>query len=126
MDAYGRGDDRLPGLEHAILAGISELQRAALPDAALARSRKALRLDWERLRMNRSDLAFTLGHFEVMDSWRTLQAHMEARERATPADLQRLARTYFVPANQVIGTSRRQPSGGSAALSRPETTNAAR
>lgn len=38
----------------------------------LARARKALRVEWEQLRSHRSDLAWTLGRFQVMDSWRTL------------------------------------------------------
>jgi predicted Zn-dependent peptidase len=109
IDAYARRDQDLPLVESAILAAVERLHESEVPEEALQRARKALRLQWERTRSERGDLAFTLGHFEVMDSWRTLLAHMETRETATAADLQRLARKYFVPANRIVGTSRRQP-----------------
>jgi len=48
-------------------------------------------------------LAFQIGHFEVMDSWRTLEPYLEARDAATAEDLRDLAGKYFIANNRSIG-----------------------
>jgi predicted Zn-dependent peptidase len=42
-----------------------------------------------------------------MDRWQTLETHLNARERTTAADLQRLARLHFIAENRTVGVVRR-------------------
>ena len=69
----------------------------------IAQARKQLRTEWYRTAVNPSALAFQIGHFEVMDSWRTLKPYLEARDAATADDLRELAGKYFIANNRSIG-----------------------
>ncbi|MCI0409111.1 MAG: insulinase family protein, partial [Acidobacteria bacterium] len=102
----------LPAVEAAIEEVIGELEQGRVDPRALERARKAMRLEWEQIRSNRSQLAYEFGTFQVMDTWKTLQPFMEARERVSPDEIQRIARQYFVPANRIVATSRARPSAG--------------
>jgi predicted Zn-dependent peptidase len=42
-----------------------------------------------------------------MDSWRTLFTEMEALQRLTAADVQRVAQRYFIETNRIVGIARR-------------------
>ena len=68
-----------------------------------------MRLEWDQLRTDRGGLASALGSFDVMDSWKILQSHMEVRETSSAEDVQRIAQRYLVPFNRVIATSRQKP-----------------
>ena len=70
-----------------------------------------MRLEWEQTRDVRGSLAYELGRFQVMDSWKSLQPFMQAREEASAADVQRVAARYLVAANQLIATTRLNPQG---------------
>jgi predicted Zn-dependent peptidase len=109
--AHAQRDQDLPAIEAQMLAAIADLREGRIDAAALARAQKALRLEWEQIRLDRARLAIELGQFAIMDRWETLEAFMQARQTASAADVQRIAREYFVPANLVIGTSRREPAG---------------
>jgi predicted Zn-dependent peptidase len=102
-------DEDVPVAERALLDAVEDLRQGRIDPDALARARKALRVDWEQIRSTRHSLAYELGTFHVMDSWATLQRHMEARLRVSVEDIQKAAQQYFVPSNRVIGTSRRKP-----------------
>jgi predicted Zn-dependent peptidase len=102
-------DEDLAAVEAAMLETIEELRAGRVPPDALGRARKALKLDWERIKTDRRRLGYEIGHFGVMDRWETLLAHMDRRQEASVADVQRVAGRYFVPANRVIATARRQP-----------------
>jgi predicted Zn-dependent peptidase len=108
--AKGNRDQDLPLIESVILEVVEDLRRGSIGTEALERARKEMLLDWAQIRSSRSRLAYELGTFQVMDSWRTLQAHMEARQRASEDDVRRTAQKYFVPGNRLIATSRRSPS----------------
>ena len=112
LTVLARRDEDLPAIEVVALETIEDLRQGRIDADRLARARRALRVEWEQLRSNRSDLAWTLGRFQVMDSWRTLAAHMEARQTASIEDLQRIAQLYFVPSNRIIGVTRRNPERG--------------
>jgi predicted Zn-dependent peptidase len=72
----------------------------------LARAQKSLRTEWYRTLRDASALAFEIGHFQTMDSWRTLQSYLEARDGASPEDLARLSQNYFVASNRTVGMAR--------------------
>ncbi len=69
-------------------------------------AKKRLRTGWYRTLRNPDQLAFEIGHFETMDSWRTLVPYMESRETTTADDLRRLSAEYFVPENRSWGIVR--------------------
>lgn len=96
----------LPGAEHAVLAALVTLADGQAADADLALVKKALRTDWFRTVANPDALAFEIGHFQTMDSWHTLQAHLETRETTTASDIARLVRRYFIADNRVVGIVR--------------------
>lgn len=102
----------LAALEAAVLDLIGGLRAGAVNTSALESARLALRVGWAATANSRRELAGELGRFQVMDSWRTLQPHIDARERATPEEIQRAARRYLVPLNSVTVTARRDPQAG--------------
>jgi predicted Zn-dependent peptidase len=104
----GRDED-LPGMERTALDTLEELRRGKIEPRALARVQKQLRLARLRTVSNRSDLAYELGSFQIMDDWKTLRSHLEARESASVEDVQRVARQYLGPENRVIATTRLKP-----------------
>jgi predicted Zn-dependent peptidase len=70
------------------------------------RARRALRVAWYRTLRDTSALAFDIGHFQTMDSWRTLPEFLRARESTTGEDIRKLARRYFIVDNLSIGIAR--------------------
>jgi predicted Zn-dependent peptidase len=104
--AFAVHDDDLPAVERDILALFDDLQRGEINQEALTRARTRLRLEWDQIRASRGLLSFNLGSFQVMHDWKTLQVFMDARQRASVADIQRVARRYFTAANRVIATTR--------------------
>ena len=99
-------DSHLAAAEEAILEALRIMARELTDEADLALTRKTLRTEWFRTAANADALAFEIGHFQTMDRWRTLQAHLETREGTTAADIARLVRGYFVADNRVVGIVR--------------------
>jgi zinc protease len=94
---------QLEAAEATLLAALARVSEEPLTAADVAHASKRLRTDWYRLQADPNALAFQIGHFHVMDNWRTLQAYLDARDAATPADVSRLADTYFIPRNRSVG-----------------------
>ncbi|MGE0555972.1 MAG: hypothetical protein AB7R55_21290, partial [Gemmatimonadales bacterium] len=111
--ARATADAELPAVERALLMAIEDLRAGRIEAAALARARKRLRLEWAELLNSPQELAFTVGHYHTMDGWRALPELIEARDRATAEDVERVARTYFVPSNRVVAVARAEPPQGS-------------
>jgi predicted Zn-dependent peptidase len=119
-----RRDEDLPAIESQVLSVVDALRHGRIDPAVLERARRAMRLEWEQTRAVRGSLAYELGRFEVMDSWKTLQPFMEAREHASVADVQRVAGKYLVASNQLIATARLKPvadAGGGRSEALPRT-----
>jgi predicted Zn-dependent peptidase len=116
--ALAHRDEDLPAVESAMLVSIADLRDGRIDPAALVRARKALRLDWEQIRLDRARLSTELGQFAIMDKWQTLEPYMVARQSASPEEVRRVARQYFIPANRVIATTRRAPAVAEAHESR--------
>ncbi len=74
-----------------------------MPADLVAQARKKIRTEWYRTAVDPNALAFEIGHFEVMDSWRTLKPYLEARDAATADDIRRLAGKYFIARNRSVG-----------------------
>ncbi len=82
---------------------LSAVKVEAVDAERLKLAKKRLRTAWYRTALNPDRLAFEIGHFQIMDSWRSLQPYLEARERTTSDDLLRLAKRYFIPENRSVG-----------------------
>ena len=89
--------------EAVLLAELRRLGEVSLPTDRVAMAQKTLRVEWYRTAVDPNALAFEIGHFEVMDSWRTLEPYLEARDAATAEDLRRLASRYFIASNRSVG-----------------------
>ncbi len=89
--------------ESILLATLTGLAVSPVDQELLDTVRGQLKADWHRTALNADALAFEIGHFQTMDSWRTLEPYLEARDAGTAADLVRLARDYFIPENRTIG-----------------------
>jgi len=89
--------------EATLLAELRRLGEEPLPADLVAQARKKLRTEWYRTAVDPGALAFQIGHFEVMDSWRTLKPYLEARDAATADDLRLLAGKYFTANNRSVG-----------------------
>jgi predicted Zn-dependent peptidase len=113
LSAQAPRDDDLAALEHLVLGAVEDLRRGRIDPKVFQRARKAMRLDWEQVRSERGGLAHLLGQFQVADDWKSLGPFMEARERASVEDVQRVAQRYLVPANRILATARRNPRGTS-------------
>ena len=90
----------------ALLAELQRLGKEALPVDVVAQARKQLRTAWYRTAVDPNALAFQIGHFEVMDSWRTLQPYLQARDETSAEELRQLAGKYFIANNRSIGIVR--------------------
>jgi len=93
--------------EQAILDAMALLKRGGVSEPDLRRSKKLLRTEWHRIAADPDRLGFEIGHFETMDSWRTLPRYLAAREETTADDLRRLAERYFTAENRTVGIVRR-------------------
>jgi len=98
-----RDASQIQDAEQVLLAELRRLGQETLSDDVVAHARKRLRTDWYRTAVNPGRLAFQIGHFETMDSWRTLQPYLEARDAASPDDLRRLTARYFIASNRSVG-----------------------
>lgn len=89
--------------EHTLLAELRKLGEEPLSADQVTYAQKKLRTEWYRTAVDSGALAFEIGHFEVMDSWRSLKPYLEARDAATADDLRDLAGKYFVTNNRSVG-----------------------
>ena len=86
-----------------MLAEIKLLSKEYILDEELKFAQKTLRTQWYRAASDPNQLNFHIGHFEVMDSWKTLKPYLEARDKTTVEDVRRLVKQYFIPDNLSIG-----------------------
>ena len=69
-------------------------------------AKKHLRMEWFNITMDMDRLAFEIGHFQTMDSWRTLEPYLEARDAAMQPEIAGAVRKYFIPENRTVGVVR--------------------
>lgn len=82
---------------------IRHLKVELVSSDVLQTAKKKLRSEWYRTALSADQLAFEIGHFQVMDHWTTLKKHLDAREHTTAADLRHIAQRYFVAQNLSVG-----------------------
>lgn len=105
LEVVLQDEGRLEAAE-AVLESTVEALQAGPETGRVARAQKVLRTAWHRTARDPSALAFEIGHFQTMDQWQTLPVYLEARDAATPEDIARIARLYFVPDNRSVGVAR--------------------
>ncbi len=88
------------------MQSLERLASGGLDQETLAVAKKKLRNAWYWTLLDADRVAFDIGHFQVMDSWRTLGPYLQTREDARADGLARLARRYFVPENRTVGVVR--------------------
>jgi predicted Zn-dependent peptidase len=98
-------ETQLDAAEAILEASIEWLKTAPEP-GRVTRAQKTLRTEWHRTARDPDALAFEIGHFQTMDRWQTLQAFLDGRDDATPEDIARIARLYFVSDNRSVGVAR--------------------
>lgn len=96
-------------MEEALHQAVGRLKRGDVDEESVSRVKRELRFQWARTRSHRGDLASLVGDFFVGDDWRTLRTFLVARRATTVEEIQRVARRYLVPWNEVVGTTRRTP-----------------
>ncbi len=90
----------LPGqapeaVEQALLAEIERLKQEVVPEEELTRARNQIEASFVWQQDSVFSRASVLGRFEMLGSWRLLDAYLPKLRAVTAADLQRVARTYF-------------------------------
>lgn len=95
--------DEAARAEKIVLDTLASVKLSPLSKDIVDQAKKELRTDWYRTAADPNALAFEIGHFEVMDSWRTLAPYLQARDATTAEDISRLVDKYFVPKNRSIG-----------------------
>lgn len=105
VSATPRSPHTAAEVEQAITAEIEKLKKEPVTEREL---RQLLnRLEYEEVRQmgTNGGLARNLTEYEaVTGSWRYLIEHRKRISAVTPADVQRVARKYFVPENRTVGT----------------------
>ena len=98
--------------EKTLLVEMARLSDENIDATAVTFAQKTLRTKWYRTAADPNSLAFEIGHFEVMDSWKTLQPYLEARDATTVDTIRKLIGRYFIAKNRSVGvvtTAEQQP-----------------
>lgn len=106
FEAVAADPVQLEDIERVLTGTIEGLATATVQPAELQSAKKFLRTEWHRIARNPDALGFEIGHFQTMDSWRTLPRYLAAREATDGAAIQRLAERYFIPANRIVAIVR--------------------
>ena len=99
----------LPGqtpeaVEEALLAEIERLKQEPVPDEEITRARNQIEASFIWQQDSVFSRASVLGRFEMLGSWRLLEDYLPRLRAVTPADLQRVARTYFALDRKNVST----------------------
>jgi zinc protease len=82
-------------VEQALLDEVERLKQEPVPAEELERARNQIEASFVWQQDSVFSRASVLGRFEVLGSWRLLDDYLPRLRAVTPADLQRVARTYF-------------------------------
>jgi zinc protease len=102
-------------LDHALAALDAELERLQnepVSAAEIARAIKQARAIFAYGAENITNQAFWLGYAEMFADYSWFTSYLEKLTEVTPADVQRVARTFFRPQSRVIGTYLPAAEGG--------------
>lgn len=103
IEVIQNDEKRLPEIEGIILSTLEELKNNSIPLEHLNLAKKRLRTQWHRTALDADRLAFEIGHFQIMDSWRTLKPYLKARESTSSDMINRLTSRYMIEQNRSVG-----------------------
>jgi zinc protease len=83
---------------------INRLQDEPVSDAEIKRAIKQARALFAYGSENITNQAFWLGYAEMFSSYEWFTGYVDHLDQVRPEDVQRIAQTYLLPANRVIGT----------------------
>jgi len=90
--------------EKAMLEEIERLRAEPVSEEELARVKARARAQLVRQLGSNSGLAGALANYQVLTGdWRNLFRRLEAIDKVTPEDIQRVAQTYFSERNRTVG-----------------------
>jgi zinc protease len=90
-------------VEEAVEETLARLRDEPVEPRELERAKKRNRVEFVYRRDRVSRQAFFLGELEVSCGWRFGQTYLEAMERVSVEDIQRVARTYLVADSRTVG-----------------------
>lgn len=89
--------------EKALWQVIETLQKQPPTVAELDKVKAQIRAESIFSRHGTLELASDLGEYEAMADWRYMVTYLDRIAQVTPADIQRVAKTYFQPQNRTVG-----------------------
>jgi zinc protease len=82
-------------VEQALLDEVERLKQEPVPTEELERARNQIEASFVWQQDSVFSRSSVLGRFEMLGSWRLLEDYLPRLRAVTPADVQRVARTYF-------------------------------
>ncbi len=89
--------------EQVLLEVVEGLAANPPSDAELSRVRRQTEAQFAYSRDGVTSQAFALLFFDLLDHWSFVDRHLERLAQVTPADVARVAATYFRPENRTVG-----------------------
>jgi predicted Zn-dependent peptidase len=109
VDAVPRHPHTVEEVEAAIYAELEKLKNEIVEDAELDKVRNRLVTDQLRHLRSNSGLARILTSYQsLIGDWRYLTTFTEKIDSLTSEDVQKVARTYFVPSNRTVVVMKRE------------------
>ncbi len=96
-----KGSD-LPKLEAELIAALEGPAAVVVDQEALARAQREIAVAFEKAAESPISLAMALSEVLSQGDWRLLFAQRDRLQQVTLADLQRVQKTYFKPANRSV------------------------
>lgn len=90
-------------VEQNLLKVLEDLKSKPVPAAELERVKNQLLAQFHFQRHGTLELANQLGEYEASADWRYMLTYPERLQAVSAADIQRVARTYFVDHNRTVG-----------------------
>jgi zinc protease len=97
-----RGADPEP-VRKALIDVVESLKSRPIEAGEVERARTILLNDFEKASLDTATMVRSLSEFSALGDWRLFYLYRERLKKVTLADVQRVAETYFKPANRVLG-----------------------
>jgi zinc protease len=98
-----RIDQSLDAARQALLSTLEDIAANPITEPEMEQARTRLVNDVEMTIADSRALAIVLSETAAMGDWRTLYLHRDRLKKVAVADVQRVARQYFKPANRTMG-----------------------
>lgn len=112
FSARTKGEATPEDLEAAWYEELTRLQEEPVGDRELQKVKNGIAADSYRRLQNNFFLLLQLGMLENLGDWRHINENPRRLAEVTPADIQRVAQTYFEPTNRTVGIYHRKAGTG--------------